>query len=62
MEFIKYSPGLVGGHCLPVDPYYFCMVCKKLEFKYGNYFNGRKTNNEMVKFTEKNNFEKNQKI
>ena len=22
-NFINYKPGLVGGHCLPVDPYYF---------------------------------------
>ena len=22
-NFIKFKPGLVGGHCLPVDPYYF---------------------------------------
>ena len=22
MEFIKFKPGLVGGHCIGVDPYY----------------------------------------
>ena len=22
-NFLKFNPGLVGGHCLPVDPYYF---------------------------------------
>ena len=22
MNFQKYQPGLVGGHCIPVDPYY----------------------------------------
>ena len=22
MEFLKFEPGLVGGHCLSVDPYY----------------------------------------
>ena len=28
-NFIKYKPGLVGGHCLPVDPYYFSYIAKK---------------------------------
>ena len=29
-NFVKYSPGLVGGHCLPVDPYYFSYISKKI--------------------------------
>ena len=28
-NFVKYKPGLVGGHCLPVDPYYFSYIAKK---------------------------------
>jgi len=28
-NFIKYQPGLVGGHCLPVDPYYLSYIAKK---------------------------------
>ena len=28
-NFLKFDPGLVGGHCLPVDPYYF-NFCKKI--------------------------------
>ena len=28
-NFIKFKPGLVGGHCLPVDPYYFSFISKK---------------------------------
>ncbi len=31
-NFQRYSPGLVGGHCIPVDPYY--LVYKALEFGY----------------------------
>jgi UDP-N-acetyl-D-galactosamine dehydrogenase len=31
-NFHKYSPGLVGGHCIPVDPYY--LVYKAKEFGY----------------------------
>ena len=32
MEFFKFSPGLVGGHCLPVDPYYLSYFAKKSKF------------------------------
>ena len=28
-NFLKFKPGLVGGHCLPVDPYYLAHVSKK---------------------------------
>ncbi len=28
-NFLKFSPGLVGGHCLPVDPYYLYYIDKK---------------------------------
>ena len=27
--FLKFSAGLVGGHCLPVDPYYLSYIAKK---------------------------------
>tara|TARA_B100000989_G_scaffold85814_1_gene61574 strand:+ start:3644 stop:4858 length:1215 start_codon:yes stop_codon:yes gene_type:complete len=52
-NFINYSPGLVGGHCLPVDPYYFAWFAKKLGLGTKIILAGRKTNNEMVKFTKK---------
>ena len=51
-NFIKYSPGLVGGHCLPVDPYYFAWFAKKKGVNTKIILAGRKTNNEMVKFTK----------
>ena len=25
-NFHKYKPGLVGGHCIGVDPYYLCLL------------------------------------
>jgi len=25
-NFNRFSPGLVGGHCIPVDPYYLCLL------------------------------------
>ena len=28
-NFLNFAPGLVGGHCLPVDPYYLTYIAKK---------------------------------
>ena len=30
-NFVKYEPGLVGGHCVGVDPYYLTYKSKKLD-------------------------------
>ncbi len=49
-NFISFEPGLVGGHCLPVDPYYFSYFAKKMGAKTDIILNGRKTNNNMVNF------------
>ena len=46
-NFIKYQPGLVGGHCLPVDPYYLSYIAKKNKFKTNTLLSGRSTNNNM---------------
>ena len=31
-NFHKYKPGLVGGHCIPVDPYYLVYKAKELNY------------------------------
>jgi UDP-N-acetyl-D-galactosamine dehydrogenase len=31
-NFLKYSPGLVGGHCIGVDPYYLVYKAKKVGY------------------------------
>jgi len=49
-NFLKFNPGLVGGHCLPVDPYYFAEAAKKTGQKARVTLSGRYTNNFMVKF------------
>ncbi len=49
-NFSKYLPGLVGGHCLPVDPYYFSFVAKKNNFDANVTLSGRGTNEYMKKF------------
>ena len=30
-NFVKYKPGLVGGHCIAIDPYYLAYKAKKLK-------------------------------
>ena len=49
-NFLKFRPGLVGGHCLPVDPYYLSYIGKKNGFNAEVTLSGRKTNDKMVDF------------
>lgn len=49
-NFINMQPGLVGGHCLPVDPYYFTDFLKKKNLKSDFLISGRKINEDYVKF------------
>ena len=51
-NFIKFLPGLVGGHCLPVDPYYLSYIASKNKFKTRTLLAGRETNNFMKIFVE----------
>jgi len=46
-NFLKFRPGLVGGHCLPVDPYYFSHISKKNNFKTRITLAGRYINDSM---------------
>tara|TARA_Y100000816_G_C26102876_1_gene585037 strand:- start:1749 stop:2954 length:1206 start_codon:yes stop_codon:yes gene_type:complete len=49
-NFLKFEPGLVGGHCLPVDPYYFSYICKKKKFNTRIALAGRYINDQMAYF------------
>ena len=49
-NFLKFNPGLVGGHCLPVDPYYLSYISSKNKLKLKTTLAGRETNNYMEKF------------
>ena len=46
-NFLKFSPGLVGGHCLPVDPYYLTFVAKRKGYSSKVTLSGRNINNYM---------------
>ena len=48
-NFLKFKPGLVGGHCLPVDPYYFAHISKKNNFETKITLAGRSINDAMTK-------------
>jgi len=49
-NFINFNPGLVGGHCLPVDPYYLSSIAAKKKFNTSVILAGRKTNDKMSNF------------
>ena len=46
-NFLPFSPGLVGGHCIGVDPYYFTYQAEKLGYHSQIILNGRIVNDSM---------------
>ncbi len=52
-NFLKFSPGLVGGHCIGVDPYYLLFKAQKLGYIPQIITSGRKLNDEMPAFIAK---------
>lgn len=49
-NFLKYKPGLVGGHCIGVDPYYLAHKAESLGYHPQVILSGRRVNNQMGKF------------
>ena len=49
-NFMKYRPGLVGGHCISVDPYYLAHKAKALGYDPDVILSGRRTNNSIPHF------------
>ena len=47
---LGFRPGLVGGHCIGVDPYYFTYEAEKLGYHSQIILAGRKVNDDMGKF------------
>ncbi|MGI6587879.1 MAG: nucleotide sugar dehydrogenase [Peptococcia bacterium] len=47
---LKFYPGLVGGHCIGIDPYYFIYEAEKLGYHSQIILSGRKINDGMGKF------------
>ena len=49
-NFIRFSPGLVGGHCIPVDPYYLTYKARELGYHSQVILAGRAVNDSMAKY------------
>jgi UDPglucose 6-dehydrogenase/UDP-N-acetyl-D-galactosamine dehydrogenase len=49
-NFNKYRPGLVGGHCIPVDPYYLVKKAKEVGYHPQVILAGRAINDSMPKY------------
>ena len=49
-NFIKLTPGLVGGHCIGVDPYYLTFKAKELGYQPDLILAARQINNGMSKY------------
>jgi len=49
-NFLKYKPGLVGGHCIGVDPYYLAHKAESMGYHPQVILSGRRVNNQMGQF------------
>ena len=49
-NFIKFKPGLVGGHCIGVDPYYLAQKSQEVGYHPEIILAGRRTNDSMGKY------------
>ncbi|MBK1671059.1 Vi polysaccharide biosynthesis protein VipA/TviB [Rhodovibrio sodomensis] len=49
-NFLKFTPGLVGGHCIGVDPYYLTYKAQSVDHHPEMILAGRRTNDRMGKY------------
>jgi len=49
-NFLKYRPGLVGGHCISVDPYYLASKAESMGYVPQVILSGRHVNNSIAPF------------
>lgn len=53
-NFLKFSPGLVGGHCIGVDPYYLTYKAEQIGYHSQVILAGRRINDDMGKYVAEN--------
>lgn len=53
-NFLKFFPGLVGGHCIGVDPYYLTYKAEMLGYHSQVILSGRRINDDMGKYVAEN--------
>lgn len=49
-NFLKFSPGLVGGHCIGVDPYYLTYRAEQMGYHSQIILSGRRINDDMGRY------------
>ncbi|HMQ60032.1 MAG TPA: nucleotide sugar dehydrogenase [Flavilitoribacter sp.] len=52
-NFLRFTPGLVGGHCIGVDPYYLLHKANELDYNAQVITSGRRINDEMPAYIAK---------
>lgn len=57
-NFLNFKPGLVGGHCIGVDPYYFIYKAEELGYHSQIILSGRKINDGMAEYVVENTIKK----
>jgi len=53
-NFLKFFPGLVGGHCIGVDPYYLTYKAEEMGYHSQIILSGRRINDDMGKYVVEN--------
>ncbi|MGI6251566.1 MAG: nucleotide sugar dehydrogenase [Anaerolineaceae bacterium] len=57
-NFLKFYPGLVGGHCIGIDPYYLTYKAEQMGYHSQIILSGRRINDEMGKYVAENTVKK----
>jgi UDP-N-acetyl-D-galactosamine dehydrogenase len=57
-NFLKFTPGLVGGHCIGVDPYYLTYKAEQMGYYSQIILSGRKINDDMGKYVAESTIKK----
>jgi len=57
-NFLKFTPGLVGGHCIGVDPYYLTYKAEQIGYHSQIILSGRRINDDMGKYVAENTVKK----
>lgn len=53
-NFLKFQPGLVGGHCIGVDPYYLTYEAERIGYHSQIILSSRRINDDMGKYVTEN--------
>jgi len=53
-NFLNFTPGIVGGHCIGVDPYYLTYKAEQLGYHSQIILSGRRINDDMGRYVAEN--------